>query len=141
VSSTDSVTVVVTVLVSVDIKPGGCPNGVGLNTKGLIPVAILGGMSDYTIDEIDVGSIKLNGVSAGKVQNEDVATPYLGTDICACTDLTVDGSPDIVFLVDAPQVIQTLGTPAKKSLIPLTVTGTLTDGLTLIRGSDCVKIA
>jgi hypothetical protein len=39
--------------------------------------------------------------------------------------------------VDAPPVIQTLGNPAKKSLIPLTVTGTLADGITLVKGSDC----
>jgi hypothetical protein len=141
VDSTDSATVVVTVIVNVDVKPGGCPNGLGLKDKGVIPVAILGGMPDYTLDEIDTSSIQVNGIPVAMIHSEDVATTYLGTDTCGCHNLTADGNLDAMFQVDAPPVIQTLGNPAKKSLVPLTVTGTLTDGLTLLKGSDCVKIA
>ncbi len=98
-------------------------------------------MPDYTIDEIDTGSIKLNGITATMVHAEDAATPYPGTERCGCHNLTADGISDIVFQVDSPPVIQTLDKPAKKSFIPLTVTGMSTDGLTLIKGGDCVRIS
>ena len=141
VSSADSATVVVTVLVNVDVKPGGCPNGFGLKDKGVVPVAILGGLPDYTIDEINTSSIKLNGVPTLKILPQDAATPYLGTATCGCHILTRDGIPDVLFQFDAPKVVGTLGNPAKKSIIPLTLTGTLKDGITLVKGSDCVKIS
>jgi len=141
VSSTDSVTVIVTVIVKVDIKPGSCPNGFGLKDKGVVPVAILGGLSDYTIDEIKTSSIKLNGVPTSKIQSQDVATPYMGTGTCGCHILTQDSIQDVLFQFDAPKVAGTLSNSQKKTNVPLTLTGTLKDGITLVKGSDCVKIS
>jgi uncharacterized repeat protein (TIGR01451 family) len=141
VRSTNTATVVVTVIVNVDVKPGSCPNGFGLNAKGVVPVAISGGLPHYTLDEIDTRSIRLNGVPVVNIHTGDAATPYLQNDLCRCHAINGDGTPDIVFQVDAPSLIGTLGSPAKKSFIPLTVTGTLTDGITFMKGSDCVKIS
>lgn len=141
VTSTDSVTVIVTVIVKVDIKPGSCPNGFGLKDKGVVPVAILGGLSDYTIDEIKTSSIKLNGVPTSKIQSQDVATPYMGTGTCGCHILTQDSIQDVLFQFDAPKVAGTLSNSQKKTNVPITLTGTLKDGITLVKGSDCLKIS
>jgi hypothetical protein len=141
VSSTDTTTVVVTVIVKVDIKPGSCPNGFGLKDKGVVPVAILGGLSDYTIDEIKTSSIKLNGVPTSKIQSQDVATPYMGTGTCGCHILTQDSIQDVLFQFDAPKVAGTLSNSQKKTNVPITLTGTLKDGITLVKGSDCLKIS
>lgn len=141
VRSTDAVTVVVTVQVKVDVKPGSCPNGLGLKDKGVVPFAILGGSPGYTLNEIDLSSIKLNGIPTGKSNSKDVATPYFGTGVCGCHILTQDGILDALFQISTPEIVQKLGNPAKKSSVPLTLTGTLKDGITLLQGTDCVKIS
>ena len=141
VNSTDTATVVVTVRVKVDIKPGSCPNGFGLKDKGIVPVAILGGNPTYTLDEINAKSVQLNSVSSGKTQIQDVATPYLGTQTCWCHILTKDNIPDLLLQFDAPKFAKSLETPKKNAVISAKLTGFLNDGITLVEGTDCVKIA
>ncbi len=140
ISAGDSATVVVTVLVSVDIRPGGCPNSLNMKSRGVLPVAILGGLPDYTLDEIDISSVRLNGITPERAAREDVATPYLGTDVCGCNDLKKDGNPDASFKFDTPLIAGTMGITDRNAGVPLTLTGTLTDGITLVRGGDCVRI-
>ncbi|MHC4725285.1 MAG: hypothetical protein ACYS9V_13755 [Planctomycetota bacterium] len=56
--------------VSIDIKPGSCPNPLNINSKGVLPVAILG-TGDFDVQEIDPASIRLADVvplSAGALK-------------------------------------------------------------------------
>jgi len=139
VSATDSVTVVVTVRVSMDIKPGSCPNAFNMNAKGVLPIALLGGVASYTLDEIDFATIRLNNVAPIRYTSEDVATPYLEP-LCGCHELTGDGFTDLSLKFDNPSIAPTLGNPDKGDQLTLTLTGTLNDGITFIEGQDCVLI-
>lgn len=139
VSDTKKVTVVVTVRVSMDIQPGSCPNGYNLGEKGVLPVALVGGVASYKLDEINFATLKLNGVAATKYTSEDIATPYTKP-LCGCHQLTGDGVKDLSLKFDNLKIAATLGTPDKKDAIKLTLTGTLNDGITLIEGQDCILI-
>jgi len=50
------VTWVQAIEVTIDIKPGGCPNKLDVKSKGMLPVAILG-TEDFDVFTIDVASI------------------------------------------------------------------------------------
>lgn len=140
VEASDSETVTVTVPVKIDVKPGSCPNAFKIGANGVLPVALVGGVSGYTLDEIDLDSVILNGVPFVRYVMEDAATPYFG-DPCGCTALTSDGQMDVSYKFSHPAVAATLGTPAKKAQLQLTMTGMLKDGVTLIEGKDCIVIS
>jgi hypothetical protein len=123
--------------VAVDVKPGSCDNPIGVNSQGLIPVVILGS-ADLDVSMIDVSSVRLAGVPAkgGTIQNvKDATTSACGS----CTDLPMDGYPDLVLKFMAPAVVNAI-TPAEDDVITLNLSGTLTDG-TGIMGADCVKLS
>jgi hypothetical protein len=63
-----------TLEVAVDIKPGSCPNPLNVKSKGVLPVAILG-TEDFDVNQIDIASIRLEGVAPIRSSYEDVATP------------------------------------------------------------------
>jgi len=63
--------------VYVDIKPGSCPNPIITNEKGFVSVAVLG-EKEFDVNDIEVGSLKLSGVSPSRVGYEDVSSPYTG---------------------------------------------------------------
>ncbi|OPZ44281.1 MAG: von Willebrand factor type A domain protein [Euryarchaeota archaeon ADurb.BinA087] len=140
VYATDTVEVVVTVRVEIDVKPGSCPNAFKLRDKGVLPVALIGGVADYTLDEINLESVKLNGVPYLRYTMEDAATPFFEPP-CACTMLTSDGFMDVSYKFDSPAIAATLGTPAKGDEITVIMTGVLDDGITFIEGVDCLLIA
>ncbi|MDH5266427.1 MAG: hypothetical protein OEW62_01970 [Candidatus Bathyarchaeota archaeon] len=62
-----------TVTVSIDIKPGSCPNSINLKSKGVIPVAILtDGSFDATT--VDPTSVLFAGAAPLRWTIEDVET-------------------------------------------------------------------
>jgi uncharacterized repeat protein (TIGR01451 family) len=87
--------------VSVDIKPGSCPNPINTKSKGVLPVAICG-TEDFDVMTIDPASIELTiegldvGVAPLRWSLEDVATPYTGDEDC-CHELNGDGYLDMTF--------------------------------------------
>ena len=140
VEATDTVTVEVTVRVEIDVKPGSCPNAFNLDGKGVLPVALIGGVADYTLDEINLDSVMLNGVPFVRYTMEDAATPFFEPP-CACTMETSDGYMDVSYKFDSPAIAATLGTPAKGDELTVIMTGVLDDGITYIEGVDCLLIA
>jgi hypothetical protein len=133
--------------VSVDIKPGSCPNPFNPKSKGVLPVAILGS-EEFDVTTIDPATIKLTreeyeeGVSPLRWAYEDVGTPFEG-ELCDCHDLNGDGWPDLSLKFDTQEVNSTLDLADEAgNTIPLLVTGNLTEdaGGTPIEGSDCVKV-
>ena len=92
-------TPVLEIPVSIDIKPGSCPNPVNVNSGGVVSVAILG-KEDFDVTTIDPTSVMLAGVYPLLWSYEDVATPYepfLGEDCYDCHELEGDGYTDNVF--------------------------------------------
>ncbi len=134
--------------VSVDIKPGSCPNPLNVKSKGVLPVAILG-TEEFDVSIIDPASVKLtlNGNGDGEVlplrwAYEDVATPFEG-ELCDCHDYNGDGYMDLTLKFKIQELVGTLdlGSYGGKT-IPLTLTGNLMEdyGGTSIYGQDCVRI-
>ena len=148
-SVTDVDNVVVTtpvVPVSLDIKPGSCPNR--LNAKyrpeggparqgGVVPAAILG-TADLDVTQIDVSSLSLAGVAPVRHAYEDVASPANGGK-CDCVMTGADGHVDLTLKFDHDALVAAIAAVSSRQTVPLTISGQLLDG-TAITGVDCVVI-
>lgn len=120
--------------VSLDLHPGSCPNPLNGRSRGLLSAALLGS-ADLDINEIDVDSLRLEGVAPINSSYDDVAGPF-GGDLCGCTDAGPDGFTDLELKFSTKDIIATVGQlpPGETTM---TLTGTLLDG-TPIEGQDCV---
>lgn len=127
-----------TLPVSVDIRPGSCPNPLNPKSKGVLPVAILG-TAEFDVASIDPQSITLSGVSPLRWSLEDVASPASKEAECDCAESYPDGIEDLVLKFSTPDVTGELGILWPGSTVTLSIAGTLTDG-TAIRGTGCVII-
>jgi hypothetical protein len=131
--------------VALDIKPQSCPNPLGTNDKGVLPIAILGtGYFDVTM--VDRATVQLEGVAPLRWALEDVSTPYepfLGReDIYDCTEAGPDGFLDLVIKFDAQEMVAALGEVHDGDVLILQLTGYLKEeyGRTPIVGEDVVWI-
>lgn len=128
--------------VAVDIHPGSCPNPLATNRNGLIPVSI-SGQADFDVNDIDLNSLSLEGVSPLRSSIEDVSTPYIQdseeSDEYNCHTLMADGYDDLSLKFDNQSVIEALGPIESGNVLHLTLTGLLKDG-TEFSGGDVVII-
>lgn len=136
-----------TIPVSVDIKPGSCPNSFNVKSNGVLPVAVLGAI-DFDVTTIDPGTIRLTRepvdcfVQPIRWSCEDVATPFEG-ELCDCHDLNGDGYMDLTLKFDTQELVNCLALEeVAGETIPLTLTGNLKeeDGGTPITGDDCLRV-
>jgi hypothetical protein len=119
--------------IGIDIKPGGYPNCMNINGKGVIPVAILGG-PEFDVSMVDVSSLSFAGIEVRVKGNgmpqcsiEDVSGEFTMPEGAA------DGYPDLVcHFVDDPA----LWSPEEGTA---TLSGTLMDG-TAFEGVDDICI-
>jgi protocatechuate 3,4-dioxygenase beta subunit len=138
--------------VSIDIKPGSCPNPINYKDNGLLPIAVCG-TEDFDVTTIDPASIRLrrngvvNSVEPVRWSYEDAATPYTGnegcSDCCGCHTLTGDGYMDLLLKFKIQDVIKNLSLVLdSRETIPLTITGILKEEYysTPIEGQDCVLV-
>jgi hypothetical protein len=97
--------------VAVDIKPGSCPNPINVNSRGVLPIAILG-TNDLNVTTIDPGTIRLAGISPLRWALEDVATPYepfIGKQTANdCTVAGPDGLTDFTLKFNTQELAQSL---------------------------------
>lgn len=133
----DNIKVVLLREVAVDIKPGSCPNPLNVTKKGVLPVAVLGS-EDFDVCTVDPASVRLEGVAPIRSAYEDVATPFEG-ELCDCHELGPDGYLDLTLKFDAQEIAGALGHVYDGDLLPLTLTGKDTSGMSLF-GSDCVLV-
>lgn len=138
-------------LVDFDIKPRSCPNALnvtsfdmkpGKNSKlkrgGVMPVAILGTV-DFSVYDIDISTVELEGVAPLQHAYEDVAAPVLDGEECECGTARLDGYMDLTLKFNKLHIISALGSVSVNDVIPLEISGTLLDG-TPFEGVDCVRI-
>ena len=130
--------------VSVDIKPGSCPNPLNVKSRGVLPVAVLG-TKDFDVMSIDPATIRLTredipGVGVAPIRSscEDVGTPFSG-DFCECHELKSDGYMDLTLKFKTQELVTMLALDIVGGQIQLTLTGTLKDG-TAISGKDCIRV-
>jgi hypothetical protein len=133
--------------ITIDIKPGSCPNPLNVKSKGVLPVAVLGS-EDFDVSTIDPASIRLSreGVE-GEIpplrwSYKDIGTPFEG-ELCDCHALNGDGYIDLSLKFDIQELITTLELgEVIGNTLPLTLTGNLKEefGGTRIKGEDCVRV-
>ena len=124
-------------VIDVDIKPQSCPNPLNVESKGVLPVAILGS-ADFDVHDIDVASIRLADVAPIRSSLEDVATPVDGEE-CECTEEGLDGYTDLTLNFETEEIADALGEVVNGEVLLLTLTGDLSDG-TPIEGEDCIRV-
>jgi hypothetical protein len=136
--------------VSVEIKPGSCPNPLNVRSRGVLPVAVLG-TEEFDVTTIDPDTIVIvregidGEVPVIRYSYEDVATPFEG-ELCDCDDLNDDdingdGYMDLTLKFRVPELVDGLDLYEVESreIIPLKIMGETEDG-TLIMGEDCIRI-
>ncbi|MHC4657997.1 MAG: NHL repeat-containing protein [Planctomycetota bacterium] len=128
--------------VAVDIKPGSCPNPVNVKQTGVVPVAILG-TEDFDVNEIDVASVRLEGVAPIRSSFEDVATPVSDSNDCNCITDGPDGYFDLTLKFETQRIVEAIGDVNDGDVVALMLTGVLFDPMpfeTPIEGADCILI-
>jgi len=127
-------------VISIDIKPGSCPNPLNTKSRGVLPVAILG-TADFDVLEVDPASVRLDGVAPLRSALEDVATPFVPftgeTDASDCTDEGADGFDDLNLKFTTRDIVAALGAVSDGDVLVLELTGNLLDGTPIV-GEDVV---
>jgi hypothetical protein len=136
--------------VSLDIKPGDCPNSFNIREKGVLPVAILGS-SDLKVSSIDPKSIVLTreggtvGVKPIRSSLEDVASASTKTCSCGFKSGRPDRKQDLTLKFDSQDIVKKLGIKKNEGCIRVTMTGTITSkdpaiNGKQIQGSDYLRV-
>jgi hypothetical protein len=130
--------------ISVDIRPGLCPNHIRLESPLAIPIAILGAV-DFELDLVDPKTVILTSEgNDGEVKPtgwayEDVGTPLVGG-LCACHKLRGDGLDDLEFWFSIEDIAVALNLKQHDGeILPLTLRGEFTTG-EKIAGVDCALV-
>jgi len=127
--------------VSVDIKPGSCPNPLNVRSRGVLPVAVLG-TEEFDVTTIDPDTIVMaregidGEVHVIRYSYEDIATPFEG-ELCDCDtldnedDLNGDGIEDLTLKFKMQEIVELLGLTEFESMetIPLIIMGETFDGI------------
>lgn len=109
--------------VAIDIKPGSYPNSINLNSGGVVPVAIFGS-ADFSVSEIDPGTVSLAGASV--LGQRNVLLSHL-------EDVDGDAYLDLVVQIDSTKL------NLSENDTEATLTGQLINGKTF-KGTDTVKV-
>ena len=115
--------------VSLDIKPGSCPNPLNTKSQGVLPAAILGN-ENFDVSKVDLESVQLEGVAPLRSSSEDVGTPFVsvtGKADCKedCNELGPDGYTDLTLKFDTQEVVTALGEVEDGDCLVLSLTGNL----------------
>ena len=132
------------IAVTVDIRPGLCPNHLRVESHLTIPVAVLGSL-EFDAVNVDAETVRLSrdGVSE-KIKplgwvHADVGTPLVGG-LCACHKLRGDGVDDLELYFSIDELATTLGLGGHiGETIPLTLSGKMLTG-EAISGVDCAVL-
>ena len=132
-------------IVPLDIKPQSCPNPVNVKSRGVLPVALLGTVN-FDVSEVDLASVRLEGVAPVRSGIEDVARPFDLFDNVEeandCTEEGPDGLDDLTLKFKTQEVVVALGAVSDGQVLILTLTGNLKAafGGTPFQGQDVVII-
>jgi probable HAF family extracellular repeat protein len=124
--------------VTVDIKPGSCPNPVNVKSSGVLPIAILGTV-DYDATTIDPTSIRIRGVEPLRSGYDDITTPVSDSNDCNCITEGPDGFLDLTLKFETQRIVEAVGDVNDGDELQLELIGVLFDE-TPIEGADCILI-
>lgn len=123
---------------TVDVKPDDCENQVNVNSNGVIPVGILASM-DLDVNDIDLSTVKLNGVSPTTSAIVDLGGFYEKEEACDCDPSEFDGVMDLDLKFDTQEVVATLGEVADGEQVTVSISFDTMDGKSWT-GEDCIWI-
>ncbi|GAG16276.1 unnamed protein product, partial [marine sediment metagenome] len=119
------------ITVALDIKPGSCENEVNIRRRGVkFPVVILG-TEGFNVNDIDLSSLELAGVSPKRWAIKDVAIEG------QCDGFGTDEYDDLILMFKTKEIVKALGEVADEDPVTLTLTGELNDGIQII-GEDTI---
>ena len=128
-----------TLIASLDIRPGSCPNPLNTRSHGRLPVAVVG-TNEFDVHDIDGTTLTLAGVSPLHRRYGDVTQPVPpGGDECDCTTAGPDGIVDLKLKFSTQDLVAALQPVIDGEERLLILTGQLTDG-TPFEAHDCVRI-
>jgi hypothetical protein len=110
---------------------------VSVNKNGVIPAA-LAGAEDLDVRDIDVSSLRLEGVAPTRSGHEDVTAPFDG-EPCACSTAGADGIEDLTLKFSASALLDAIGPVSRDEERLVTLTGNLIDGEPFT-SRDCIVI-
>lgn len=135
-----------------DIRGASCPNPLNLQSRGKLPIAMLGS-GDFDVSMVDLATVRLarvdgvgrtvvplGGPPGPRPVLEDVGRPA-GGNPCDCHEEGPDEIADCVLKFSTPEVVAalSLNEVAAGTSVELVVSGNLVDG-TAFTASDCVKL-
>ena len=125
--------------VALDVHPTSCPNPLSPNSKGVFPVSI-NGSEDFDVNQIDLATVTMEGVSPVNSSIEDVSTPFETNleeplDPYSCTTAGPDGYEDLTLKFDYVELRSMLGVLERGDVMTLSISGQLLDG-TEFSGAD-----
>ena len=135
-----------------DIRPGSCPNPVNPRSRGVVPVALVGGL-EFDVATVDPDSLILTRADdvggsvlplsdrrGPRIIIEDLVSPLI-TDPCECHPLGGDGIDDLSLKFSTAEMSRALELNAlpRGETIELVLRGTLQDG-TAFEATDCIVI-
>jgi len=138
------------ITVPFDFHPTSCPNPLrtqepGGSEKAVIPAAILG-TATFDVTQVNLTTVRLEGVPAIRSSFEDVATPFVPfsgkTAATDCTTTGPDGFMDLTLKFNRQAVVNALGglsALTDRQVLVLHLTGNLLDGTPIV-GADVVVI-
>ena len=138
---------------TLDMRPGACPNVVHVGGRGIIPAAIVG-TRGVDVTQVDTKSLALRradgvggtvkperGLRGPRITLIDLTTPPEES-VCACDRLGPDGLDDLLFEFSLRDLIRKLelGVLRSGTSVEVVLEGLLLDG-TPFQASDCILMS
>jgi len=144
---------IVAQVANLDFKPGSCPNPFNAHLydwaeegsqekKGGITTVALLGTDDFDVGDVDVSTIRLEGVAplstGGGVKVQDVGGPGGGGE-CACPERQKDGYDDLTMKFQSQDIAIGIMRGSHRDVHSVTMVGQLLNG-TWFCAEDCVTL-
>jgi hypothetical protein len=124
--------------VSIDLRPGSCPNPFNPKSNGVFPILIVGS-PEFNPRNVVTASIHVQDwVSPSHIRVADMAS-FDHSNGHPCADMTPDGYDDLSLKFPTDEIAGLLGKVKKGDAVTLYLTARLNDG-TVVEGEDVVYI-
>jgi hypothetical protein len=121
-----------------DVQPGSCENNFNTKSQGVTPMVIYGS-SNLNVSDINLSTIRINGVAPLRSSFERIGAPYAKVNDCDCSAAGSDNIMDLALKFDTQALVPSLAGVADGQRTTIIITGKLRNG-TDFEGRDCVRV-